>query len=189
MILTLLRILFLLCALLAAPAFAGLAVTPGSPVHTHSDANTGGGMLTLSNTLSSTKACAATYTRVGPNLCWRGGATFTAATRDTCDTVTMPAADAKAIIYLFRTEPRTANAIGMRFTQMLAYDDATCVGTAMAFQDSSQYEEVAKAAGTQLGDMAAQQIAPVPTGTPRVKMQDDAGNQGIGWYRIVGYFD
>jgi hypothetical protein len=180
-------LILLLC--IPALAFAGLSVTPGTPAHTHSDANTGGGTLTVSGTLSSTKACEVGYSRVVPNLCWRGGTAMTAATRDTCDAVAMPSSDAKAIVYLFRTEPRTANAILRRYTQMVAYDDATCVGTTMAFQDSSQYEEVAKVAGTQLGDMAAQHIAPVPTGTPRVKMQDDAGNQGIGWYRIVGYYD
>jgi hypothetical protein len=64
------KILLLVWLLFVAPlAHAGMSLSPGMVAHTHADANTGGGTLALSGTLSSTKACASGYTRVGPNYC------------------------------------------------------------------------------------------------------------------------
>ncbi len=68
---------FLLALASCAPVYAGMSIASGGQgTHTHSDANTGGGTLALSGSLTSTKACATGFTRTAPNYCKRSSFSY-----------------------------------------------------------------------------------------------------------------
>lgn len=167
---------------------AGLAVSPGTPAHTHSDANTGGGTLAVSGTVSSTKACDAGYTRTGPNFCsHNGGLPTTALVLDACTSVTLPTG-AKALLFDLTISAKAGNAIANRSTFVLGYDDAGCTNAKMV-NEVTVREFVATAAGTALSVVQQQAIMAVPTGICRLKLAGGLENVGTASYSIFGYFD
>ena len=180
-----LLLILLLCAF--APAFAGMAIAPGTAAHTHSDANTGGGTLALSGTLSSTKACAAGYTRLGPNFC---GSTSAYATTvlalDACTALTNPASDAKALLISASVQLQTNNTVSGKFTQVDAFNDAGCA-TLLDRVQWRAYEDPANAVSVIIGGGNVNLI--VRGSTPYIKFSDDTTNQAIGSYALIGYFD
>lgn len=189
--------LFLLAALLAAPAYAGLAVSAGTGVHTHSDANTGGGTLTLSGTLSSTKACATGFTRSGPNYCKRTATasdTWADATACTARTFT-PAlpADATAVALFVRFQALANNAIASRENDVNFYTDATCtVGAYVGTVSYGVREFAAVAAATTLGISSIYAVVPLAATNTIRTTQTNAGGNGnaeVQSIQVVGYFD
>lgn len=173
-----------------APASAGLSLSPGTPAHTHSDANTGGGTLSVSGTLSSTKACASGYTRLGPNFCSRpeAGQSDVSIVRDTCTAIAMPDSGAKALLLRVNVGVKSSNGAALRFSIANFYDGVGC--TALVTRLIHQhYEEVAKIAGTMLGTVDVTLIVPIPNGLPKSSLDDDVGDQGSSILIILGYFD
>lgn len=182
-------LMFLLAILLsAATAFAGLAVSPGTPAHTHTDANTGGGTLAVSGTVSSTKACAAGYTRMTPNYC--ADTPPQPATvgqgRDTCTAVSMPAGDAKGVTFYFSVAAKSANAVALRDANLTFYSDSGCT-TVITATGISAREETAVVAGTTMAIKVGR--IDVPGTAIWSRFSDDAGNQGTADMSVVGYFD
>ena len=196
-----LRIAFLIAAvafsvvLFPPGAHAGMSIAAGQGEHTHSDASTGGGTLTLGGTLSSTKACAAGYTRVGPNFCHRGATTLTPVNmvRDTCVAVASPSADAKALMLRVVTQARSNNGVLQRFVTATFWQNAACSVQLIPTTNMQNYayEHVAVAAATTLSAEANDLV--IYSGNAGAGlwffMSDDTGNQGTGTVYIAGYFD
>lgn len=192
------RSLFFLVAfsVVAGSVFAGLSVSPGTPAHTHSDANTGGGTLVLSGALSSTKSVPGGYTRKNPNFAVRDNLPApTALTRDTCIILAAPSADAVMVRVLISVQVLSANAIALRNTDVTFYSDAGC-GTVLddgtGGGPSTQAREFAAvAAGTVIAVKQYVYDIPLPSAGASIyfKMTDDAGNQGIANLYLVGLFD
>lgn len=146
-------------ALLSAAALAGMSISPGTPAHTHADANTGGATLDptavhMAGTLDSTKPCASGYIRVLPNYCAIDGgpptavATLTAFVGCTQTTALAGVTDAKAVYFQLQHSMKSANSIGIRLVSGNFYDalDNTCsLGTVLPFT-SRVYEWNATAA-------------------------------------------
>lgn len=152
------------------------------------DAN---GVATVASTLTSTKACAAGYTRTGPNFCRvTSGGTGTGLARDVCTSITSLPSDAKAVLLNVDGYARSNNAVAARITRIYAYTTNTC-GTVLRFPINLQtYEFNAVPAGTIIATDSNEMIVPLDASQDFFLMlEDDAGNQGTGGYRITGYFD
>lgn len=180
-----------------APVYAGMAIAPGTPNHTHSDANTGGGTLALSGTLSSTKSCASGYTRAGPNLCMRvSAAQENWANSSACVGRTIGAslpADATAAVISLNWVARSNNAIGVRTNFVIFYRDTTCTSAATSSVSHFELREFAAvAAGTILGRYTSTMIVPLPATSTIYAAQSNAGGNGnaeIENYYVIGYLD
>lgn len=150
-----------------------------------------GGFVTVTSTLTSTKACAAGYTRTGPNFCRAtSGVTLTGLARDVCTSNTSLPSDAKAVLLNVAGFARSNNAVAARITQIYAYTTNAC-GTVLRFPINLQtYEFSAVVAGTIIATDSNEMIVPLDASQDFFLMlADDAGNQGTGGYSINGYFD
>lgn len=142
--------------------------------------------LAISGTLSSTKACASGYTRVGPNFCAKTGTpSLTSLTNNVCTAVSLPASDAKSLLLEVYVQAVSANAIATRFSQLNGYGDSGCA-TLLLRQEVSARENPAEAAVT-MAAVRSQMI--LSTTTPYVRFNQDAGGNSAASYDIVGYFD
>ena len=185
-------LMFLLAILLsAATAFAGLAVSPGTPAHTHTDANTGGGTLAVSGTVSSTKACYTGYTRVSPNFCLKdeeGGAVFSLSASG-CTLSTAPGpTDVKALLLTVSHQVISANAVGFRTSTARIYapSDTTCALGGQVTFDTAMREFAAVAAGTSFFQREFPLIVKT-SATGVFPVQWQAG--GVASAIVAGYFD
>lgn len=173
-------------------AMAGLIITPGTPVHTHSDGNTGGATLQLSESPTSTKACAAGYTRKGPNYCQKNAPLFswTALTRDACASIALPSAEVVLLVVNGITAAKSANSVLERSASITAYSDASCTaGNETGNWGLVVRENAAVAAGNQLGSVQVDQTIAVSGSNFYLKCTDDLGNQGTCSYMLRGYYD
>jgi len=191
------KILLLVWLLFVAPlAHAGMSLSPGMVAHTHADANTGGGTLALSGSLSSTKAGAAGYTRKNPNFLVKDNiAAPTALTRDTCIALAAPDAGALMVRVFITVQVKSANAIALRNTDVGFYSDAGCAtvlddGTGGGVS-TQEREFAAVAAGTIILVVNYVYNIPLPSGGATIyfKMADDIGNQGVANLYLLGYHD
>lgn len=162
---------------------------------TRGDIQAGGNLTavagTFSGTLSSTKTCAAGYTRQIPNYCTASPGAFNnvALTRDVCTSIALPSADTKMIVFSVAATVRAANSIELRNINVLAFNDAACTNPTgmLAVSSLGVYEFAALAAGTIIGSKQGVMIVPSPT--IYLQFTDDVGNQGGVTYNIRGYFD
>lgn len=186
------RKILLLIALLVPPlASAGMAISPGTGVHTHADASTGGqlGPLPMVDSITSTKACAAGYTRRGASYCEKNASlSLTALTAGTCTTLTLPDASAKMLELVIQVVPRANNAVALRSATVGGYgDNGSCV--ALINQVTLETQEfAATAASTAIGDVISPMQLTWSTG-PALKFTRDAGNQGTAGFDIRGYWE
>lgn len=141
-------------------------------------------------TLSSTKACAAGYTRKGPNFCSRDATNSTNLARDVCTTDASLPSDAKAALVAVRAYAISTNAVGgPRSSKVFFFTSNTCATTLRIGVEAFGYEHTAVAASTLAGD-AAEFIVPLDTNADFfIQQADDAGNTGAGQYSLNGYFD
>lgn len=158
---------------------SGVGGMPGAPV--------------FSGTVSSTKACAAGYTRRGPNYCSSNSDTAVVATRDICISVGAVPADAKGVRVLAAARANAANAILARFTLMPFYSDSGCTALMApnSYLQANFKENVAQPAATILSEnsIVLDLFPPAVGGGVWVKLADDTGNQGTGNVYLKGYFD
>lgn len=181
-------------------AASALAITGGQAAGvTNIDLSTTGGTVSLTSagSLSSTKACAANYTRVGPNFCRSTTNTLDAwadATACTNRTFTdaLPA-DAKAVLLWIRWEALANNATGSRSNAVNFFPNAACTGGTDVFTSTFRiFEQAATAASTILGTSNFTYIIPL-SGTNQISTtQTNAGGNGnsdITNAKAVGYFD
>lgn len=146
------------------------------------------GNVAVTGSVTSTKACASGYTRAGPNLCTRDAwGTGTGLTRDACTTIAAPAG-AKAVLFYIEAGVVSTNVVGLRFVIVDAFDSSACSTGAWRVLGAQVREQVAVAATT-LGIHQVQGLAKVFGGNVFLKFTDDAGNNGIAAYHIIGYHD
>lgn len=145
----------------------------------------------FSSTLSSTKACAAGYTRMGPNFCAKnsGAAGGTSLVRDTCTTVATLPADAKMALVHVYVNAISANSIAQRTANVESYSGNTCAALYRQVAAATAYEFSAVAAVTLATDSNTEVLPLDASADFFLKFFDDAGNTGTGFYEIVGYFD
>lgn len=183
------RLSIVIGALVAFAAFAfgasgqsGLSGFPSAP--------TFAGTVTFKGSAVSTKACAAGYTRMTPNLCLRDNPSAgTSLVRDTCTTIAAPDSAAKVVVVGVNTIAISNNAAPVtRVAQAFIATSATCA-TAWIASSAQTTEQVALAAGNALGQDFSLGLAPVSAGNFFLVFTDDAGNQGAATYRIMGYID
>lgn len=156
-----------------------------------SDSLGNGGTLALGGTLSSTKACAAGYTRVNPNFCRldSGGTNvLVAGTDGTCkQTAAIAASNAKAVLGYVRSSVYSAGVAGARSLTVQAHSNATCTNS--IFLESYEiYEQAAIAAGTQLTRMFSPTVV-LPSNLTGQFYLTESGGSGIADFVVTGYFD
>lgn len=189
-----------LSLLLPAVASAGLFLTPGVSVHTHSDANTGGGSLALSGTLSSAKACATDYLRVGPNYCARNIAAqlaaFNVSTTTACtqSTALTGVSDAKAVLMAMESNVTSNNAIALRqaVAQIYSPVDTNCNGPEGIIGNfgGTVREFAAVAVGTQILVVRTTIVAPSDaSGRFYFTATINGGTSTAATAYVLGYFD
>lgn len=146
-------------------------------------------MLTVEGTLVSTKAAATGYSRVSPNMCRVNDATGnTSLTRDTLILVTGPAG-AKGLILKVYIAASSNQAVGFRNTNVKIYSDSSGT-TEIAEAICDAYEQVASATLLFLAeDVSELHVKCDSSARVWLKMTDDAGNNGVANYKIVGYYD
>lgn len=149
------------------------------------------GRFRADGTISTSKACAAGYTRMSPNLCIASAYSSTSLATDSCTTVARPSADAKALLIFMFAEARAVNAAGVqRFSSVSAYTAANCATRLRFLAYASGYEHTAVTGGTILGADQNQVTVPVDgSGNVYMMKSDDAGNTGGAFYMIAGYID
>jgi hypothetical protein len=149
-----------------------------------------GGDLSTEGTFSSTKACAAGYTRVGPNLCMKTTAYSATAslTRDVVAALSDPSADSTALIVALDIAARSGNSAPVRRTASVdCYGDAT--GTVSQLTPVADGTEQVAMSGNAVIARTVQQVCIVKDTGYSLKLSDDAGNNGTASYEIRGYYD
>lgn len=150
------------------------------------------GNVDVAGTLSSSKACAANYTRIGPNLCVINDnslATAAAITMSTCTTVTAPTG-AKAVLLLLHGTIVSANAIGDRWLLIEAHQTNACGNVIAQHMSRQEREYVATAAGTTIGRYMTWSLAWVNSGSNFFLFASPTGSVShTANYVIMGYYD
>lgn len=167
---------------------SGVGGMPSSPV--------------FSGTVSSTKACAAQFVRVGPNFCMTVGdptiastswTDATACTARTFDGTAKAPADAKAALVAIQWVALAGNAIALRTNQVVFFHNAACTGSQEGARDTYQIREFAAvAAGTTLASERSMLVVPLPATNTVYATQANAGGNGnsdISSMTLMGYFD
>lgn len=152
--------------------------------------------LTASGTVSSTKACATGYTRMGPNFCRVDNftpQTFTDSASCTAYTFTgtLPA-DAKSVLMRLEWRALAFGSAGPTGGAASFYSTNTCsAGTDVAYSSFKVYEYAGLAGGTEIGVQTDSAIVPLVAtntvyaiGTPSANGSADIANYGA-----EGYFD
>ena len=177
---------------------AGMVLSPGMVAHTHTDANTGGGTLSLGGTLSSAKACASTFTRVGPNYCAKYGAgtnTWVQTTNTavcTQSTALSGVTDAKAVMVSGTLNTFSTNAVGSRLNILRFYGPTdTACATAITNFYVTTYEHVAVAVNTILGVAANTMLVPTNSSGQFYAKNGAAVGDGTlsNLLYVIGYYD
>lgn len=148
------------------------------------------GANTFTGTQSSSKACASGYTRKTPNYCVKDSRMFSGMTRDACTSVALPAGDVKALLVSLRANAYSANSAGQdRSATVDVFTDSGCstyYGDVSAFAEAREWN--ALAANIIASQSVSVLVTPV-SGYIYLRFSDDAGNQGTGYYAVLGYFD
>jgi hypothetical protein len=110
----------------------------GVGVHNHSSNTQGGTTLnpttvTMSGTLSSTKACDAGFTRIAPNHCEKSTNLSATANTTTCTQITLPTG-AKALHFAVQITVNSTNAVGDRGVFWQAGGNSSCDSFGTAIQ-------------------------------------------------------
>lgn len=175
----------MLCALaLSTLAFIG----GGVGIHNHSS-TASGGLLGFVHSPTSSKACAAGYTRTEPNFCVRNTPSFTALTRDACTTVAAPDSDATAVLLHIQSRAVSGNVAATQHNATVnTYSENTCATNQFTQTDARGFEFTAVVGATLGGDNKQAKVR-VFSGNFFIRLSDDIDNQGTGGYEIQGYFD
>lgn len=147
------------------------------------------GNVVVGNTLSSTKPCDTGFTRAGPNFCKRSAPyNPPLMTRDFCEPSGV-SAGASAVVIKAITFARSNNVSAGRYSAIRYYTDNLCSTGLITLSEATGYEFVAVPAATNISSDHETSILISPPSSFWLRHEDDAGNQGLGYYWIVGYFD
>lgn len=145
--------------------------------------------------LTSSKACAANYTRLTPNYCIRNGAGQTVATITSsvvCQQTTAltGVTDAKAVRVSNQTFVGSSNAVGLRGILNNLHTGSDCLGGIVYQTGARIREEVASAAGTDLLLVTEQfDIASNTSGQFRYDGLFISGTSSSSTLKVLGYYD
>jgi hypothetical protein len=149
----------------------------------------GGTTVSVSGTLSSTKAAASGFTRMTPNFCMRTDViSTTSLTRDAYASVSIPSGATALLIYVV-ADAKSNNAVASRYTVVQGQQQTGSLETSPGHSRvlAMAYEHVAVAAATTLTTVDGWII--LQASTPYLIMYDDTGNQGTAGYQVRGYWD
>lgn len=144
----------------------------------------------VTGTISSTKACAAGYSRVAPNLCMRQGplpAHTVLPGPPVMTQVTAPAG-ATGIILEFRLSAVAKNATGYSYSNIKIYADNSS-NFEIGYVEGWAFEQVAVAAGTILARSTPERHLKCDVSGSIWLLTEILGAGGEASYRIVGYYD
>lgn len=150
------------------------------------------GDVNITDSLTSSKACASGYTRISPNYCTSDTPSASySLTRDACTTITAPAADSKIISIQLSSAAKSNNGVLTRVTTIASYNDSGCITQAAPVITAYAREDPALSAGNFLALNSQNVFIKSSSAGSDVylKLTDDAGNQGTGFYNIIGYYD
>jgi hypothetical protein len=181
------NLLLVVALLFSLPACAQISGFPQSPRFKD---------VSLTGSLTSTKACATGFVRIGPNFCLASSAaanTWTDAAACTARTFTtaLPAG-AKAVYIQLLWRALAGNAIATRTNTATFNDAAACAGNNVVASQFTVQEFNATVAGTILGEYTDHLIAPLTaTNTFSATQVNNGGNGNadIVQYKSIGYFD
>lgn len=145
--------------------------------------------LTASGSITHNKACATNFTRVSPGLCVRAPGGLVSLTRDACSTISYPDG-ATAVMLSAQATAVAANGAGAsRYTYIRVFPNTGCTGSG-SFQvaEADAWEFTALGGFQVLGKDLGSVVIPANS-SYRIRLEDDAGDEGYGNYRIVAYWD
>lgn len=155
--------------------------------------NTTAGSIDVQSVLTSSRACASGFTRIGPNVCWitAGGVpTATALTNGTCTTVAVPSGSAaKILVFNIRSFIFSNNAISLRTLQHQAWDTSGCATNQFYNGSHSVFESVA-VANQIYSEQGFQYAAPVTSGNVFLRtLATTVGASSGTSFVVIGYYD
>lgn len=168
------------------PETAQARLIAGVTAHNHSSALAGGSTLAPSGAVTSTKPCAANYTRKFINYCQANSLQNPGSPTSVCTALTMPAADAKGLKLDVRVTARATNVVSQKSSEVdfsTVSDCSVIVGIVLA----SIREFVAVAATTNL--MITEQTIDIMGTGVYAQCVNEAAATGTCVLNIVGYFD
>lgn len=146
--------------------------------------------VTLTDTLLSTKACAAGYTRMSPNYCKLNSmvGTGTVLVSATCTTVAAASADATFVQLRIHSLVRPDGTGGNKYTETGAFTTSSCT-TRRDFARLSAYEETAGSPTNILAEDTQIILAPSNGTNYFLKQTEDAGGWPEARFLVMGYYD
>ena len=135
-------------------------------------------------------AVASGYTRISQNFCSRDATSAVALVRDTNTTISAPSSNAKAVLIQLRVTAVSANSALERYTRIKIFQTSSFANT-VSYSTAYAYESSTfpGSSGVYLSQSDGAYIAPVVSGDFFLAFDDDAGNQGVATYSILGYYD
>jgi len=146
----------------------------------------------FATTVTSTKACAAGYSRITPNWCLRDTQTSTSSIPSaTCTTIAAPDGDATSIILSMASGAGSNNAIGQRWAHAYQHTTSGCISVRKTLIQHLDYEEVAIGPGTVLSQSFSEVTVANDSvgGSIYIKASEDAGTYSSVSYGVIGYYD
>lgn len=167
---------------------SGVAITGGTISGTPISGSTlSGTSLALSGAATSTKACAAGYSRVTPNYCAKDAPSFPGPSPGTCATIALPSADAKALVLSLAFAIQSANGVEQRYAYQQFYAGTGCTGTVLLITSAKVWEAVAVNAQPLLREEGRMVEVPVYGGA--VSVLGSASLSSGSYYALLGYYD
>lgn len=162
---------------------------------TGNDANIGirlvpagtGAVTIVGASLTSTKACAAQFTRFGPNMCMATTPQAPTTINAACTSVPVPTGSAAvALIVQMNVSVQSQNAIGNDSTSIANWDTSACASNLLVQYVFLTREFVATAA-TQIASSTFGTITPVFSGNSYFTKSGTTG--GTAGVQVIGYYD
>lgn len=139
-------------------------------------------------TLTSEKACASGYTRVGLNYCARNLGSGTTSLTSTCTAYATPT-NAKALVLQLTALAKAANSVALRSSLTVASNSSGCVSTESV--SATAYEFTALGVAYILAQNTVTMLYPLSSTGANfyAKFTSDSGANSTGNYYIEGYYD
>jgi hypothetical protein len=175
---TMKKLLWLALGTLLAVSLSAVAVVSGLP-----------NPAIFTGTVSSTKACAANFARVTPNLCWHTGGSPSGTNIGTaCTAVATPSAQSVALVVEVHMSVQSANAVALRsLTAIINDDSSACAANNRATPQLHAQEFVATPAQT-IAAARFQFVIPTATRGSSIGAAASSGTTNVS-IAVWGYYD
>lgn len=149
---------------------------------------TAGSQVRVTGTLASTKACAANFTRIGPNYCLATASVSVTAVATTCTAIPAPSSDALALQIQLETTISSNNTLNqLNSVTITVHNNVPCTA-AITNHNFSEKEFVATAAVT-IGNHSMVTVIPIISSNGRLIRANVGSAASATNAVIVGYFD